>query len=133
MKGLKARITRPLPSGATLEVVDNSGAKIVRLYTTYKVKTSKGKITTGGVSDLIMANVVKGKPDMKKKSVLAVIIRQKKEYRRRDGTRIQFEDNAAVVVKDNKGNPQGTLIKGPVAKEVCERWPAIAKIATIIV
>ncbi len=133
MKGLKARITRPLPSGAELEVVDNSGAKIIRLYTTYKIKTSKGKITSAGVTDLIMANVVKGKPEMKKKSVLAVVIRQKKEYRRRDGTRVQFEDNAAVVVKDNKGNPQGTLIKGPVAKEVCERWPAIAKIATIIV
>ncbi|MFA4917366.1 MAG: uL14 family ribosomal protein [Syntrophales bacterium] len=133
MKGLKARITRSLPSGAELDVVDNSGAKIIRLYTTYKIKTTKGKITAAGVTDLIMANVVKGKPEMKKKSVLAVVIRQKKEYRRRDGTRVQFEDNAAVVVKDNKGNPQGTLIKGPIPKEVCERWPAIAKIATIIV
>lgn len=133
MKGLKARITRPLPFGATLEVVDNSGAKVVRIYTVYKVKTSKGKIVAGGISDLVNANVVKGKPEMKKKSVLSVIIRQKKEFRRQDGTRVQFEDNAAVVVKDNKGNPQGTLIKGPVAKEVCERWPAIAKIATIIV
>ncbi|MEK6920662.1 MAG: uL14 family ribosomal protein [Nanoarchaeota archaeon] len=133
MKGLKAKITRPLPFGARLDVVDNSGAKIIRLYTVYKIKTVKGKIVAGGVSDLINANVVKGKPEMKKKSVLAVIIRQKKEYRRRDGSRVQFEDNAAVVVKDNKGNPQGTLIKGPVAKEVCERWPAIAKIATIIV
>lgn len=133
MKGLKARMTRPLPFGATLEVVDNSGAKIVRIYTVYKIKTVKGKIVAAGVSDLINGNVVKGKPEMKKKSVLSVIIRQKKEYRRQDGSRIQFEDNAAVVVKDNKGNPQGTLIKGPVAKEVCERWPAIAKIATIIV
>lgn len=133
MKGLKARITRPLPFGAELEIVDNSGAKVVRIYTTYKMKTSKGKITSAGISDLVMVNIVKGKPDMKKKSVLAVIIRQKKEYRRRDGMRVQFEDNAAVVVKDDKGNPQGTLIKGPVAKEVCERWPAIAKIATIIV
>ncbi len=116
-----------------MEVVDNSGAKIIRLFTVYKMKTVKGRVTAGGVSDLIMANVMKGKPEMKKKSVLAVIIRQKKEYRRQDGSRVQFEDNAAVVVKDNKGNPQGTLIKGPVAKEVCERWPAIAKISTIIV
>lgn len=133
MKGLRANITRPLPFAAKMDVVDNSGAKVIRLFTVYKIKTVKGRNTAGGVSDLIMANVVKGKPDMKKKSVLAVIIRQKKEYRRQDGSRIQFEDNAAVVVKDNKGNPAGTLIKGPVAKEVCERWPAIAKIATIIV
>ncbi len=133
MKGLRAKITRALPFGAQLEVVDNSGAKVVRIYTTYKIKTTKGKIASAGVSDLVMTNVLKGKPEMKKKSVLAVIILQKKEYKRRDGTHIQFEDNAAVVVKDNKGNPQGTLIKGPVAKEVCERWPAIAKIATIIV
>jgi len=133
MKGLKARMTRPLPFGARLDVVDNSGAKIVRLYTVYKIKTKKGRLAAAGVSDLINTNVIKGKPEMKKKSVLAVIIRQKKEFRRHDGTHVQFEDNAAVVVKDNKGNPQGTLIKGPVAKEVCERWPAIAKIATIIV
>lgn len=133
MKGVKARITRPLPFGAALEVVDNSGAKIVRIYTVYKVKTVKGRLASAGISDIVMTNVVKGKPEMKKKSVLAVIIRQKKEYRRQDGSRLQFEDNAAVVVKDDKGNPQGTLIKGPVAKEVCERWPAIAKIATIIV
>ncbi len=133
MKGLKARITRPLPFGATVDVVDNSGAKIIRVYTVYKLKTVKGRAVACGVADIINANVIKGKPEMKKKSVLAVIIRQKKEYRRRDGSRVQFEDNAAVVVKDNKGNPQGTLIKGPVAKEVCERWPAIAKIATIIV
>ena len=70
---------------------------------------------------------------MRKTVVPAVIVRQKKEYRRPDGTRIKFEDNAAVVLKDDKGNPKGTLIKGPIAKEVVERWPAIAKIAKIVV
>jgi large subunit ribosomal protein L14 len=133
MKAIKAKVTRALPFGAHLEAVDNSGAKVIRLFNVYKLKTVKRRITAGGISDLIMANVVKGNPEMKKKTVLAVIIRQKKEFRRRDGTRVKFEDNAAVVVKDNKGNPQGTLIKGPVAKEVCERWPGIAKIASIIV
>jgi large subunit ribosomal protein L14 len=133
MKALRAKIARSLPTGATMSAVDNSGAKVIRLFNVYKIKTVKGRMAAGGVGDLIMANVLKGKPDMKKKSVLAVIIRQKKPFRRRDGTRIKFEDNAAVVVKDNKGNPQGTIIKGPVAKEVCERWPAIAKIASIIV
>ena len=66
---------------------------------------------------------------MRKKVVNAVIVRQRKEYRRSDGMRVKFEDNAAVVVKDDKGNPKGTLVKGPIAKEVVGRWPAVAKIA----
>jgi len=97
------------------------------------MKTRKGRISAAGVGDLVMASVKRGKPEMRKQVVFAVIVRQKKEYRRPDGTRIKFEDNAAVVCKDEKGNPKGTMIKGPIAKEVCERWPAIAKIASIIV
>ena len=62
-----------------------------------------------------------------------IIVRQKKEFRRADGTRIKFEDNAAVVLKDEKGNPKGTIFKGPIAKEVTERWPAVAKVASIVV
>ncbi len=70
---------------------------------------------------------------MRKTVVPAIIVRQKKEFRRPNGVRIKFEDNAAIVLKDEKGNPKGTLIKGPVAKEVIERWPAVAKIAKIVV
>jgi ribosomal protein L14 len=47
--------------------------------------------------------------------------------------RIKFEDNAAVVLKDDKGNPKGTIFKGAVAKEACERWSALSKTASIIV
>ena len=61
------------------------------------------------------------------------VVRQKKEYRRPDGTRIKFEDNAAVVLKDEKGNPKGTMLKGAIAKEACDRWPGIAKLASIVV
>ena len=70
---------------------------------------------------------------MRKQTVYAVIVRQKKEYRRPDGTRIKFADNTAVVLKDEKGNPKGTIFKGPIAKEACDRWPGIAKLASIIV
>ncbi|HII89284.1 TPA: 50S ribosomal protein L14, partial [Candidatus Woesearchaeota archaeon] len=59
--------------------------------------------------------------------------RQKKEYRRPDGMRIKFQDNSIVILKDDKGNPKGTIFKGPIAKEACDRWPPIAKIASIIV
>ena len=70
---------------------------------------------------------------MRKQVVHAIIVRQKKEYKRTDGSRIKFEDNAVVVLKDEKGNPKGTMFKGAIAKEVCERWPGIAKIASIVV
>ena len=80
-----------------------------------------------------MAAVKRGRPDMRKQVVYAVIVRQKKEYRRPDGMRIKFEDNSAVVLKDDKGNPKGTIFKGPIAKEVTERWPAIAKVASLVV
>jgi len=70
---------------------------------------------------------------MRKQVVFAIIVRQKKDYRRPDGSRIKFADNAAAVLKDEKGNPKGTIFKGAIAKEACSRWPGIAKIANIIV
>ena len=133
MKPLKARVTRALPRGSIIETCDNSGAKVLKLFCVRNRKTVKGRVEAGGVGDLIQASVKKGRPDMRKKVVFAVIVRQKKEYRRADGSRIKFEDNAAVVLKDDKGNPQGTIFKGPIAKEACDRWPGVAKVASIIV
>ena len=133
MQPLKARVTRALPVYCKIETCDNSGAKLLKIFTVVGLKTVKGRIASAGVADLVMASVVRGKPDMRKQVVFAVIVRQKKEYRRADGTRIKFEDNAAVVLKDDKGNPKGTIFKGAIAKEACERWPGIAKIASIVV
>ena len=82
---------------------------------------------------MVLASVKKGKLELRKTVVLAVIVRQRKEYRRADGMRVKFEDNAAVVLKDEKGNPKGTIFKGPIAKEVAERWPAVAKVAHMVV
>jgi len=133
MKPVKAKVTKGLNFGSCIPVCDNSGAKVIRLFAVFGRKTVKGRYCSAGVGDLIMATVKEGKPEMKKQVVLAVIVRQKKEYRRPDGMRVAFEDNAAVVVKDKAGNPKGTLIKGPVAKEAASRWPGIAKLASIIV
>ena len=133
MLALKAKVSRAIPVNSQVATCDNSGAKILKIFTIVGAKTKKGRIGAGGVSDLVMASVKKGKPEMRKQVVFAVIVRQKKEYRRADGIRVKFEDNAAVVLKDDKGNPKGTIIKGPIAKEVTERWPGIAKIASIIV
>ena len=133
MQPLKARVTRALPVYSRVETCANSGAKIIKIFTVVGLKTSKGRIGSCGVGDLVQAAVKSGRPDMRKQVVYAVIVRQKKEYRRADGTRIKFEDNAAVVLKDDKGNPKGTIFKGAIAKEACERWPGIAKIASIVV
>ena len=133
MQALKARVTKALPVYSVVETCDNSGAKSIKIFTVVGLKTVKGRIGSCGVGDLVQAAVKRGKPDMRKQVVFAVIVRQKKEYRRPDGTRIKFEDNAAVVLKDDKGNPKGTIFKGAIAKEACERWPGIAKIASIVV
>ena len=133
MKAVKARITRGIPFGAVLATCDNSGAKTVRVFGVKRHQTTKGRIQAAGVGDMVLASVKRGKPEMRKQVVFAVIVRQRKEYRRPDGTRIKFEDNAAVVLKDDKGNPKGTIFKGAIAKEACDRWPGIAKIASIVV
>jgi large subunit ribosomal protein L14 len=133
MKAIKANVTRGLPVGSWVETTDNSGAKTVKIISVIGQKTKKGRVPAAGVGDLITVAVKKGKPDMRKQVVYAVIVRQRKEYRRKDGMRIKFEENSVVVLKDEKGNPKGTMIKGPIAKEVVERWPAIAKMASIVV
>ena len=61
-----------------------------------------------------------------------MIIRQRMQYRRPNGVRIQFEDNAAVLV-DDQGLPVGTEIKGAVAREVADRFPKVAAIAAAVV
>ena len=133
MKAIKSKIVKALPNQAKIITCDNSGAKVIKIISVKGHKTSKGRMPAAGVGDMVLASVKKGRPDMAKEVVFAVIVRQKKEFRRPDGTRIKFEDNAAVVVKDEKGNPKGTLLKGPIAKEACDRWPGISKLAKIVV
>lgn len=133
MLAVKASIVRSLQHGSEVETCDNSGAKLIKIISVLGQKTSAGRYSTAGIGDLVTVAVKKGTQQMRKQVVFAIIVRQKKEYRRPDGMRIKFEDNAAVVLKDEKGNPKGTILKGPIAKEACDRWPGIAKIASIIV
>ena len=132
MQGIKARVTRALPSGARLDVVDNTGAKEIEIIQVIGFKGTRRRYPSAGVGDMVVASVKKGTPEMRKQVVRAVIVRQRKEYRRRDGTRVKFEDNAAVITNE-KGDPKGSEIKGPVAKEAAERWSKIASVASIIV
>jgi large subunit ribosomal protein L14 len=102
-----------------LEVADNSGAK--RLSMILPVGGSVGD--KAGLGDVITAAVKEASPDgtVKKGQVVkAVVVRTRKETRRRDGTYIRFDQNAAVIIKAD-GEPVGTRVFGPVARELRER------------
>ncbi|MEK6875296.1 MAG: uL14 family ribosomal protein [Nanoarchaeota archaeon] len=132
MKAVSARTTAGLNLGSLMVAADNSGAKVVKITGVKKSKAKKGKQTNAKVADWIKVSIRKGIPEMKGKVFDAVIVRQKKSYRRLTGERVAFEDNAVAILKDEKGNPKGTQIKGPIAREVLERWAQVAKIASII-
>ena len=131
MKAIGSRVSKGLPIGAVVPVVDNSGAKKIKIISVKGYKTTTRKLQSAGVADLVSASVISGKPDMRHKVVPAVIVRQKKEFTRPDGTKVKFEDNAAIILKDVRlGMPKGSMIKGPIAKEVALRWSQVAKIAS---
>ena len=132
MKGIAGRIMRGLPVGARLECIDNTGAKVVQIVMTPKLKGTHRRYPKAGVGDLVIISVKKGAVDMRRQLMKAVIVRQRRPFRRSDGTIIQFEDNAAVIVTDT-GDTKGSMIKGPVALEATERWPRIAATASTIV
>lgn len=133
MKAIAARHNRAINMGALLSAADNSGAKVVRIVAVIGGKGRKGRQLSCGVGDMVKVSVKKGNPDMKGQVFFAAVIRQRKEYRRNTGERIAFADNAAVLFKDKEGNPKGTQVKGPIAREASDKWPFIAKIASIIV
>ncbi len=132
MKGIGSKITKAVNTGTYLKCADNTGAKILQVIAVRGYKGVRRRYPKAGVGDIVYCSVKKGDQKLRKQVVMAVIIRQKKEYRRANGMRIKFEDNAAVLINE-KREPRGSEIKGPVAREVVERFPAIGKIATIVV
>ena len=102
-----------------LKVADNTGAK--EIHTIRVLGGSKRKF--GNIGDVIVASVRKAAPGgtVKKGDVVkAVIVRTKRGVRRDDGTYVRFDENAAVIIKEDK-NPKGTRIFGPVARELREK------------
>ena len=102
-----------------LKVADNTGAKEIKCIRV--LGGSKRKY--GNIGDVIVASVRKSTPggQVKKGEVVkAVIVRSAKGVRRADGTYVRFDDNAAVLIKDDK-NPRGTRIFGPVARELRDK------------
>lgn len=131
MKAISSKVIKTLMPGTKLLCADNSGAKILQIISVRGYKGTRRTKPKAGVGSQINVRVYRGNEKVRKQVHKAVIIRQTKEYRRPDGIRIAFEDNAAVLV-DDKSEPRGTIIKGPVAKEVVERFPTIGKLASVI-
>jgi len=132
MKAIGAKRVPGINLGTLVNVADNSGAKVVKVIAVKGGKSVKGRQIAAGIADWVKVSVRKGLPEMKGHVFDAVVVRQRKPYRRLTGERIAFEDNAVVLLKDEKGNPKGTLIKGPIAREVAERWPFVSKLAVML-
>jgi len=132
MKAISASQTKCITQKTRLFCTDNSGAKEVEMISAIGHKSRRRMNPKAGIADMMNVVVKKGKPEIRKKVERAVVVRVKKEYMRPDGTRIKFEDNAAVIV-DEKGVPKGSEIKGVVAKEAAERWPKIAGLAQQVI
>jgi len=126
------KISRGLPVGSIIKCADNTGARELKIIQVIGYKGRLRRLPSACVGDMVVVSVKKGKPEMRKKIFRAVVIRQRKPYRRADGTWVQFEDNAAVIVTEG-GELKGSAIRGPVAREAAERWPRIASAASIIV
>jgi len=133
MRPIKINPVRGIPIGARIVVADNSGARSLQVISVKGYKSRTRKLASAAVGDLVTGSVITGDLDMRHTVVQAVIVRQKKEYARSNGLRVSFEDNACVILKDVRlGTPKGTVIKGPIAKEVALRWSQVGKLANIV-
>ena len=132
MKAITSNVSKSLPIGARLKCIDNTGAREVEIISVKGFKGVRRRLASAGVGDMVVISVKKGTADMRREVTTAVVVRQKKEYRRADGLRVKFEDNAAVIITED-GVLKGSEIRGPIAQEAADLWPAIGSAASIIV
>jgi large subunit ribosomal protein L14 len=103
-----------------VKIVDNSGAKTARVFKV--LGGSKRRYAQIGDKVVLSVQVAEPRKEVKKKAVLhAVIVRQKKAFRRTDGSYVRFDDNAAVVLQKDKMEPLASRIFGPIPRELGER------------
>merc|ERR1711990_182914 len=129
--GNKFRITLGLPVAALMNCADNTGAKNLYIMSVKGYGGVLNRLPAAAPGDMVMATVKKGAPNLRKKVMPAVVIRQRKAFRRKDGNFVHFGDNAGVIVNP-KGEMKGSAITGPVAKECADSWPRIASAAGTI-
>merc|ERR1712024_348475 len=118
--GAKFRISLACPVGAVMNCADNTGGKNLYVIAVYGIRGRLNRLPAACSGDMVLATVKKGKPELRKKVMPAVVIRQRKTFRRKDGQFIYFEDNAGVIV-NNKGEMKGSAITGPVAQDRQQR------------
>ena len=126
------RLSRGLPVGARVRCADNTGARELEIIAVKGLKTRLRRLPAATVGDMVIVTVKKGNPKLRRQILPAIVVRQKKPFRRVDGTWIQFEESAAILAT-TRGEPRGTEVRGPIAKEAAERWPRVASAAAIIV
>jgi large subunit ribosomal protein L14 len=120
------------------EVADNTGAKIAYVIRVYGSSTGSGKFTrrTAGIGDRVFVSIKKALPGAEVKpgdKHKAVVVRTTKARRRPDGSYVKFDSNAVVLIQDD-GNPKGTRIFGPVARELRDKnYMKIVSLASEVV
>lgn len=130
--GSKFRVTLGLPVGAVVQCADNTGARNLYIISVKGIGARLNRLPCAGIGDMVMATVKKGKPELRKKVMPAIVVRQARPWRRKDGVFLYFEDNAGVIANP-KGEMKGSAITGPVAKECADLWPRIASSAGVVV
>lgn len=131
-QGTKFRMSLGLPVGAVMNCADNSGARNLYVLSVKGFGARLNRLPAASAGDMVMATVKKGKPELRKKVMPAVVVRQSRPWRRKDGVYLYFEDNAGVIVNP-KGEMKGSAITGPVAKECADLWPRIASSSGVVV
>ncbi|KAM0678876.1 60S ribosomal protein L23 [Binucleata daphniae] len=131
-KVCRQKMTRGVQVGTVLNCADNTGAKILKVIAAKGIQGRLNRLPSASPGDIVICTVKKGKPEMRKKVVPVVLIRQKMIWRRKEGSRIGFEDNAGIVILPN-GDIKGTQIAGAVPREVSEMWPKISSQASAII
>ena len=124
--------TAGLIVGSKIRCADNSGARIVQIIAVKGYRGRLNRVPKAAVGDMVMVSVKEGTPQRRKTIHPAIVVRQRAPYRRADGTWIQFEESAVVLVNP-VGDTLGSEIRGPVSKEAGEKWPRVAHRASIIV
>jgi len=125
-------IPRTIVAGSKINCADNSGAKELNIISVVGYKGRLKRMPSACVGDTVVVSVRKGNPELRRQVLHAIMVRQRKPYRRRNGEWIQFEDNAAVLITP-EGELRGSQIRGPVAREAAERWSRVASTASIII
>ncbi|MGQ4874107.1 MAG: uL14 family ribosomal protein [Promethearchaeota archaeon] len=127
----RSRTSYGLQNGSRILITDNSGAKIAQIINVDRSKTRLRRLPKATVGMICTVTIKKGRPDLRGNIMKAVIVRQRRIFRRIDGTRLCFEDNAGVLIKGDE--PIASEVRGPIAREAAEAFPRLASISSLII